>query len=140
MSEYSEAAEVLGRTARLESSARRQGGGWYLRYLLAFGGVQLFFVPAVLLWHEPAAFAVTMALYVSIVIALSVYASRQPAVRRRFGLRHSLTLAAWAAMFTTSMALGTSLLRDSVPFAVAATAACVAPVAVAALLERRARA
>lgn len=140
MSECADAAEVLGRSAGMESAARRRGADWYLRYLLAFGGVQVFFVPTVLLWHEPVAFAVVMALYVALVCALSVYAKRQPAVRRGFAKRHGTVIGTWAAVYSVSVALGTSVLRDSVPFAAAATVCCVAPIAVAALLERRGRA
>ncbi|MFF0433453.1 hypothetical protein ACFYU9_14645 [Streptomyces sp. NPDC004327] len=140
MSEFSDAAAALGRSRLMESSARRRGGDWYLRYLLAFGALQVVFVPVVLLWHQPVAFAVSMGLYVVSVIALSRYAARQRAVRRRFALRHSLTMAAWAAVYTISIVLGTTVLRDSLPFAAAATACCVATIAVAALLERRARA
>ncbi|MET8508842.1 hypothetical protein ABZV60_30045 [Streptomyces sp. NPDC004787] len=140
MSESVDAAEVLGRSTALERAARHQGGDWYRHYLLAFGGAQLFFVPTVLLWHEPVAFAGVMGLYVALVCALSLYAKRQRAVRRGFARRHGAVIGTWAAVYTVSVTLGTTVLRDSVPFALAATAGCVAPVAVAVLREGRGRA
>ncbi|MFJ3921891.1 hypothetical protein [Streptomyces sp. NPDC090022] len=126
---------ALGRAAALEKAARR-GSGWYERYLMVFGAGQLVLVPMVLLWHGAGAlvFAVAHGLLVA---ALSVYAARQRAVRRGFGVRHVAVVGVWGMFFAVTVILGTTVFVDQVPFAVGGTLLCALPVAVGLWNERR---
>lgn len=136
MSEHTKAAEALGRIARMEDASRRQGG-WYTRYLLVFGATQLFLVPAVLLGQGTVVAAVALCLYVVAIAGLSLYAARQRAVRRGFGLRHGLAIGTWAVVYGAAVVLGGTVFVDSVPFTVVATVCCVLPLAATVVLERR---
>ncbi|AXE28112.1 hypothetical protein C0216_31970 (plasmid) [Streptomyces globosus] len=132
-----DAISTLQGTARIEAAASQAGRGWYGRYLWLFAAWQLVLVPAVLLWRGPAALAVTMPANVLAVTALSVFAVRQPVVPRGLGRSHLTVIAAWAAAYAASLALGLSAFEGSIPFAAAAALACAAPAAAAALRESR---
>ncbi|MFI0980330.1 hypothetical protein ACH4SP_25405 [Streptomyces sp. NPDC021093] len=137
MSEYTDAVAALQRVDRVERAALR-GSSWYARYLLVFGVTQLMFVPVFLLWTSMTVFVVALSVFLLMVAALIVYAIQQRAVRRNFGLRHSITIGSWALVHTAMMTLvGLGGLRGSVPFAVGGALACATPPLVGALLEKR---
>lgn len=136
MTEHTHAAEALGTAYRVEAAARRHSG-WYSWYLLAFAAAQAPMVPAVLLWRGPSAVGTSTALFILVVMALSAYAHRQKAVRRGFGVLHLVVMVAWAALFTTTMTLGTTVFVGSVGFTVAAVIACALPMVLGAWREWR---
>ena len=136
MSETGEATEALGTLVRMEAAARRKSG-WYGRYLLAFAMAQPALLPAVLLWHDPLALGVSMTVFMLFVAALSIYATRQRAVRRGFGARHLAVMGSWGTAYTAALLLGSTVFMDDVGFAVAATFTCTLPMAIGAWLERR---
>ncbi|GGT42370.1 hypothetical protein [Streptomyces purpureus] len=136
MSEFADATEALGRSLRLEKAARR-GSDWYLRYLAVFAAAQLVLVPAVLLGHDTWVMPAALGLYVVAVAGLSVYATRQRSVRRRFGVRHTVTVAVWGLLYAATLALGFTAFPDSAGFTAVAAVVCSVPLAVGAWLERR---
>jgi hypothetical protein len=136
MSEVDDAVGTLGRVGDLERKTRVRSG-WYARYLWTFAAGQLVLVPMALLWHgltEALVFALTNTLLVT---ALSVYAARQPVVRRGFGIKHGLMMGSWGVTYALGIALGTTAFVDSQAFAAAAAAACALPLATGAWLEAR---
>ncbi|MFD7838545.1 hypothetical protein [Streptomyces sp. NPDC059761] len=130
------AVGALGQAAALEKAARRRSG-WYARYLTVFGGSQLLLVPAALLWHGFAAASTLAVAQVLLVGGLSAYAARQPVVRRGFGVRHGVIVGTWGLVFAGTVALGSTLFADSVPFTAVGALACALPLAVGAGLEQR---
>ncbi|ARZ69658.1 hypothetical protein M1P56_02175 [Streptomyces sp. HU2014] len=123
MSEVADAMGALGRAAAVERAAR-DGSGWYARYLRVFAASQLVLVPMALLWHGATSAMVYAAANALLVTGLSVYAARQRVVRRGFGVKHGLVVGAWAVTFGLVVALGTTVFKDSLPFAAAAALAC----------------
>ncbi|KAB7843776.1 hypothetical protein [Streptomyces mobaraensis] len=132
MSEHTQAAARLLGVQRFETAARRRGG-WYAAYLWIFAGWQPLLVPAVVLWHGPAAAAVVGALNAALVGVLSWYAGRQPVVPRHFARTHLTVIGTWAALYTGTVVLGTTVLKGNVPLAVVAAVTCALPPAVGAL-------
>ncbi|MFE5483132.1 hypothetical protein [Streptomyces sp. NPDC056527] len=136
MSTHTDAAQALHRSRAMEDAVRKRSG-WYGRYLLVFAATQLALVPTILLWRSPLVVAVSMTLYALVVAGLSVYAARQRAVRRSFGLRHGLVIGTWGALYAAALVLGLNVWADSVPFAVVAALGCALPPAAGAWLETR---
>ncbi|ARF58290.1 hypothetical protein [Streptomyces gilvosporeus] len=136
MSEIADARETLGRAAELEKQVRARSG-WYVRYLWMFAAWQLLLVPAVLLWHGPAASIGASVGNVLVVMALSAYAARQRVVRRGFALTHGIVMASWAVLYVLALVLGEAAFTDSPVFAAVAAVACALPLVTGALLERR---
>jgi hypothetical protein len=136
MTEFIDAGGALGRAARMESESRRRSG-WYVRYLWVYAAGQLVLVPTALLWRSLAGALVFTTANLLLVGGLSVYAARQHVVTRRFGVRHGTILALWAAAFGLAVAVGLSVFRDSVAYALIAAVWCALPPALGALRERR---
>ncbi|GLF95005.1 hypothetical protein [Streptomyces yaizuensis] len=130
------AEAALRRAARVEA-ASVDSSGWYARYLWTFAAGQLVLVPMALLWQGLVAALTFAVLNIALVGGLSVYASRQRAIRRGFGLRHGGMLGNWAVFFAIAVALGTSSFEDSVPFAAVAALVCALPPATVAFREGR---
>ncbi|MFE0043215.1 hypothetical protein [Streptomyces albireticuli] len=138
MSEGADAMGALGRAAAVERAALDRSG-WYARYLWAFAASQLVLVPMALLWHGFASAMVYAAANTLLVTGLSAYAARQRVVRRGFGVKHGLVVGAWVIAFGLAVALGTTVLADSRPFAAVAALVCASPLAAGAWLETRHR-
>ncbi|MGW1199348.1 hypothetical protein ACWD4B_26430 [Streptomyces sp. NPDC002536] len=136
MHEFTDARVTLARAAGLETAARGRSG-WYARYLWAFAAWQLVLVPVSVLWHGFASSLVYGPANALLVVGLSLYAARQRAVRRGFGVKHGVVMGSWAAVFVLAVTLGNTVFVNSPAFAVAATSACVLPPAAGAWLEMR---
>jgi hypothetical protein len=136
MSEYTDAVAALSRADSLENTAWRRSG-WYLNFLLLYGAAQLLTVPALVLLPHPVGVLVSVGLHTVVVLGLSVYTARQRTVRPGFGRRHAAVLAGWAVAFALTAWLGSTVLHGSVAFAVAASSACVLPLAAGAWCEIR---
>jgi hypothetical protein len=136
MSEDNEAVGTLGRAAGLEKEAWERSG-WYARYLWAFAAGQLMLVPVAVLGRGVATAMLLGLANVLLVTGLSVYAARQPVVRRGFGVKHGVMVGSWAIAFTLTVTLGTTAFPDSPTFAAVGTVGCALPLAVGAWLEMR---
>ncbi|MFF1558471.1 hypothetical protein [Streptomyces sp. NPDC058279] len=127
---------ALGRAAAAERAALL-GSDWYARYLAVFGGSQLLMVPSALLWHGPVAAAVFTVVQVLLVGGLSLYAARQRAVRRGFGVRHGVIIGSWGVCFAATLVIGLTVFPGSAAFAAVGAVACALPPAVGVRLELR---
>ncbi|MFF2192272.1 hypothetical protein [Streptomyces sp. NPDC058157] len=137
MSEHAAAAVALEGVARIEAGARRRGRR-HVGYLWAFAGWQLALVPAVLLWHGPAAALVCSLANALVVTGLSVFALRQPVVPRGYARRHLTAVGVWAACYVAALGVGLAVFPDSARFAAGAALVCALPPAVAASRGARA--
>lgn len=136
MDGLSDGVGSLDRAAALERASLR-GSDWYARYLAVFGGGQLLLVPSALLWHGPVAAAVFAVTQTLLVGGLSLYAARQQAVRRGFGVRHGLIIGAWGLLFGATLIVGLQVFPGSAAFAAGGAAVCALPSAIGAWLELR---
>ncbi|MBT2384898.1 hypothetical protein [Streptomyces sp. ISL-11] len=134
MSGFTDAATTLRRAAELERSARTRSG-WYARYLWAFAAAQLVLVPMALLWHGPTSATVYALANTLLVTGLTIYSTRQRAVRRGFGVTHGVLVGSWATVFALTVVLGTTVFRDSWAFAVVSAVGCALPLATGAWRE-----
>jgi hypothetical protein len=125
------------RVATVAERAMRRQGRWCVRYLLAFGGWQLLFVPAVLLGRSATVVATAICANTLLVVSLGWYAARQPMARRGFARTCDLVAGIWGALYGLTIALGFTAFKDSAAFAVVATVACALPPVIAGLREAR---
>ncbi|MEU9715579.1 hypothetical protein [Streptomyces sp. NPDC047976] len=137
MTEQAAAAAALKGIARIEAGARQRSRR-LTGCLWAFAGWQLVLVPTVVLWHGRTGTLVSTVANAVVVMALSAFATRQPAVPRGHGRRYLGAIGAWAAAYVLSLALGLTLFADSTAFAAAAALLCALPPAAAAWREVRA--
>ncbi|MER7468339.1 hypothetical protein [Streptomyces sp. NPDC097981] len=137
MSEQIDAVAALKGIARIEATSRVRSR-WYVGYLWLFAVWQLVLVPAVLLWHGPMGTLVSTLANALVVMGLSLFAVRQPVVPHGYGGLHLKVIGAWAGAYVLTLALGFTVVVDSVAFAAVAAFACALPAAAAAWREARA--
>ncbi|MCS0635309.1 hypothetical protein NX801_06485 [Streptomyces sp. LP05-1] len=130
------ARRALGRVSGVEAVARWRGG-WYGRYLWVYAAGQLLLVPMALLWHGPVPSGVYGLSQLALVTGLSLYALRQPVVRRGLGRTVGAVIGVWGVLFGASVVLGLTVWRESPVFAAVAAVCCALPPTVGAWCEGR---
>ncbi|MFG2098460.1 hypothetical protein [Streptomyces sp. NPDC048612] len=93
-----DAAAALARVKELGSTVRN-GTKWYVWYQVIFGCAAAVMVLCIGLLGRPHGVAIGTGSWVAVVVALSVYASRQRVSRRGFGRWHAGLITAWAVLY-----------------------------------------
>jgi uncharacterized membrane protein YjjP (DUF1212 family) len=133
MSDHStDAAHKLDHAAAASTAMRRQTA-WYTTYLIVYGLASAVVVLLIGLVDSP----LIVVFWVAAIVGLSVYSSRQKAVRRHFGLRHGVIIGTWAVLYGAVILVGQTWFPGRPAFWIPAAIVVGAPALIGAWLERR---
>ncbi|MQA02762.1 MAG: hypothetical protein GEV07_08600 [Streptosporangiales bacterium] len=135
--ESTQARKELARADRLGSTSRSTAARWYARYLVIYG-IASFGLASTFGFVDPRlATAVTMPIWLVIIIGLSVWSMRQRTAIRGFGSLHGAVIGTWAAAWAITIGLGTSVFAGSWPWFVGGGVAMAIPAFVGAYVTHR---
>ncbi|MFE0720778.1 hypothetical protein ACFW4O_24490 [Streptomyces mutabilis] len=104
---------ALAQAERLKKSVDRDSG-WVIRYQLLYGATSFTQVLALGLLGGPLGVVVSTAVWVPLIVALSVYASRQPVAHRGMAATHGIMIGAWAALYGLVLGVGIAFFPSNV--------------------------
>lgn len=107
-----QAQPALTDADRLARAARRSAR-WYASYLLLYAVGTFVLSILVGLWAGTAALAGAMVLWLLLIAALSLYAARQKATIKRFGLLHGMVIGTWASLWIITVLFGSMYFGDN---------------------------
>jgi hypothetical protein len=105
MPDSTDASAALAQARALQDQVHHRSR-WYVRYLRLYGAAA--FLMTLPLGFGEGWVIVSLALWGTVIAALSVYAARQPVSRHGFGRRHGMIIGSWAAVYGVVLAVGVS--------------------------------
>ena len=108
--EQTDADTQLTTARRLAATSSRTAARWYVGYLVVYG-IASFALASVFAFVDDTRLAalVTIPFWLVIVVGLSVWAARQRAAVRGFGVTHGVVIGVWAAAWAATVGLGTTV-------------------------------
>ncbi len=131
-----DATEALARAGALRSSVN-QRSRWLIRYQLGYGGSAFVSVLLLGLFGGPAGVAASVGFWVIAIIALSVYAHRQPVAHRGMARSHGFMIAAWTLVYFAVLFPGVTWFEGDLAWWVPGAVAVAVPSLLAAYLTAR---
>jgi hypothetical protein len=98
-------AAALEQAERLKASVD-QRSRWMVRYQLAYGAAPFAMVLTLGLLGGRLGTVVSMAIWIPAIVALSVYAARQPVAHRGMAVTHGVMIGTWGALYGLVLGLG----------------------------------
>lgn len=102
-----DAAAALAHADALEAEVRRHSQ-WYARFLVLYGVAALLMVLMIGLNPGPVGAIASMAVWVSALTGLLIYAFKQPVTRAGFARRHVLIIGSWGALYLAVLLPGSA--------------------------------
>ncbi|MGI8336040.1 hypothetical protein ACRYCC_39375 [Actinomadura scrupuli] len=99
---------ALDHAARLRATVDHRSR-WLVRYQTVFGAAAFLMVLTLGMLDGPAGVIAGTAVWVAVIVALSVYAIRQPVAHRGTAVAHGAMLTTWGLLYATVLAVGTAL-------------------------------
>ncbi|MFF2654504.1 hypothetical protein [Streptomyces sp. NPDC058045] len=103
-------AAALAQAQQLKTSVDRRSH-WVVRYQLAYGTVSFAMVLTLGLLRGPLGVGLSMGLWMSAILVLSVYAARQPVAHRGMAATHGVMIGVWAVLYGIVLGFGVAFFR-----------------------------
>ncbi|MEV4113815.1 hypothetical protein [Nonomuraea sp. NPDC049695] len=129
-------ADALTQAERIRTAVGRRSR-WVIRYQLVYGTASLAMVLAFGLLDGWLRGAVSMAIWISVIAVLAVYAARQPIAHRGMALTHGVMIGAWAVLYGLVLGFGITFFPHDAAWWVAGAVLVASPGYVAAYVTSR---
>jgi hypothetical protein len=96
---------ALARAEQLKTAVD-QRSRWVVGYQMAYGTASLAMVLPLGLLSGPLGVAVSLAIWIPVIVALSVYAVRQPVAHRGMAVTHGVMIGTWATLYGIVLGVG----------------------------------